>query len=199
MTEEMNAAESQEGVREKIPKELILAKVKQSIVSALGIEEDEFTMDASLIDDLGAESLDFLDIAFRLEREFGIKIPKRNILERATEQYGEDLFVKEGVLTKDGAALLRTAMPEADAARIKEGLTEEDVGSLFTPRTWVRLVETILQETPERCSNCGSDSITIQDQTKFICQDCKERVYPPPGEEVFMKYLPFIKEAALGS
>ena len=199
MTEEMKATESQQGVRGKIPSELIQVKVKQSIVSALGIEEDEFAMDASLIDDLGAESLDFLDIAFRLEREFGIKIPKRNILERASEQYGEELFVKEGVLTKKGAALLRTAMPEADATRIKEGLTEEDVGSLFTPRTWVRIVETILHETPELCPNCGSSSITILDHTKFICEGCKERVYPPPGEEVFMKYLPLIKEAALDS
>jgi acyl carrier protein len=199
MTEDIKSAESQEEVREKIPTELILLKVKQSIVSALGIEEDEFTLDASLIDDLGAESLDFLDIAFRLEREFGIKIPKRNILERAAEQYGEELFVKEGILTKEGAALLRTAMPEADATRIKEGLTEEDVGSLFTPRTWVRLVETILHEIPEQCPNCGSDSIVILDHTKFTCEGCKERVYPPPGEEVFMKYLPLIKESALDS
>lgn len=199
MTEEKMVPESKNGVGEKIPNEVIVGKVKQSIVAALGVEEDEVTMDASLIDDLGAESLDFLDIAFRLEREFDIKIPRRNILDRAAEQYGEESFVKEGVLTKEGAALLRAAMPEADTSRIVEGLTEEDVSSLITPGTWVRIVDTILNETPDQCPHCHSESIAVFEQTRFVCEDCKERVYPPPGEEVFAKHLPLIKRAASSS
>ena len=180
-----------------IPEETIIKEVTEAIVLALGVEEEEVTLDASLIDDFGAESLDYLDIAFRLERRFDIRIPRQNMLDKATEEYGEDIFFKDGELTTEGAAFLRAAMPEAHD-KINEGMTEEDIPALFTPRTWIRVVNTIISETPDTCPSCGSNDIGVFEETKFQCNQCKERVYPPTGDEVFAKHLPLIKKAALG-
>src|SRR4051795_5959082 len=90
----------------------IYKKVQAVLVDALGVDEDEVKPDAVIRDDLGAESIDFLDIMFRLEKAFGIKIPKG-------EMYDENLandpnFVKDGVVTPTGIAELKKRMPHSD-------------------------------------------------------------------------------------
>ena len=176
-----------------LPEALIIDEVKEAIVLALGVDEEDLDLDASLMDDFGAESLDYLDIAFRLERQFDIRIPRQNMMEKASEQYGEERFFNDGVFTEDGLSLLKLAMPEVED-KLVEGMTEEDIPAIITARTWIRIVDTILSELPETCPNCGSDDIVIFEEKKFQCNQCKERVYPASGDEVFMKHLPMLME-----
>ncbi len=123
----------------------IWSKVVDAFCEALGLEEDEVEADAKVIDDLGAESLDFLDIAFRLERAFGIKIPRGEI-QRTAEEEAAEAFESDGKLTEAGAIALRKALPEVGPDEIDAGLPVRDIPRLFTVQTFVNLVTKLVAE-----------------------------------------------------
>jgi acyl carrier protein len=129
---------------------LIYDKVKESIVEALGVDDEEVTPNAVLFDDLGAESLDLLDIVFRLEKEFGIKIPRGGIQAEALSSDGENLkeedLVNDGVLTPLGIEKLKEAMPEVDPSRITDGFRSDDIPTLFTVQTFVSITKKLIEE-----------------------------------------------------
>src|SRR2546423_12487901 len=93
--------------------EEIYTKVSATLVEALNVDEDDVKPDATLQGDLGAESIDFLNIVFRLEREFGIKIPRGELFPESIFQ-GDPDFVQNGRVTDKGIAELRARMPFAD-------------------------------------------------------------------------------------
>lgn len=117
--------------------------VKEAIVEALGVEEDEVEASSSLFDDLGAESLDLLDIVFRIEKTFGIKIPRGGIQQDVLSAEGlkEEEVVVDGALTALGAEKLREKMPEADPEKLKEGFRLDDLPTLFTVQTFVNIAK----------------------------------------------------------
>jgi acyl carrier protein len=118
----------------------ILTTVRGAVAEVLGREDDEVKANSSLMNDLNAESLDFLDLLFRLESAFGIKIPRGGI-QRATQgSLTEAEFQQNGVLTPAALDRLRVLMPEVDPARLKDGLTVREIPALFTPETFARLV-----------------------------------------------------------
>ncbi len=122
--------------------------VRSCFADALGLDDDEVTLDSFVIDDLGAESLDFLDIAFRLEEAFGIKIPRGDIQEKAEAQAvaGDEPFEVDGVLTGTGLTKLREALPEVPDDCFRDGLTVREIPTLFTVETFVNLVVRLLEE-----------------------------------------------------
>src|SRR5512134_3433393 len=118
----------------------IYGTVAKTIADALGCELDEVKRDASLIDDLGAESIDFLDLVFRLERAFKVKIPRGKIVEDARGDLPEAEFEQKGIVTEAGLARLRTFLSEVPADRIKTPLKASDIPRLFTAETFAKLV-----------------------------------------------------------
>ena len=121
----------------------IFEKVKEGIVDALGVDDDEVQAASVLFDDLGAESLDLLDIVFRLEKTFGIKIPRGTIQQDilAAEGIKEEDVLVDGALTELGAKLLHERMPEVKAEKIKAGFRIDDIPTLFTVQTFVNIVK----------------------------------------------------------
>src|ERR1700729_3712816 len=97
----------------------IHAMVVSVLVEALGVDEDDVRPSATLQGDLGAESIDFLDIVFRLEREFGIKIPRGELFPESIFQ-GDPDFVKDGKVTDKGLSELREKMPFADIGKFEQ-------------------------------------------------------------------------------
>jgi acyl carrier protein len=148
---------------------------------------------SSLQHDLGAESLDYLDIAFRLEREYKVHFPREDLLARAAEFFGgADNLVQAGVVTDVGLKMLRTAMPEVDPAMLKTGLRAEQVPGLFTVGTFARVLDRLLaaKETMSRvCPKCGA---TMQDSNllpEMSCAACQTTVPFPTGDEVMFQEL----------
>jgi len=121
----------------------IYEKVKEAIVDALGVDAEEVKPDSVLFDDLGAESLDLLDIVFRLEKAFGIKIPRGGVQQDllAAEGIKEQDVIVDGALTELGAQKLRERMTEVKAEKIKVGFRVDDVATLFTVQTFVNIVK----------------------------------------------------------
>src|ERR1700733_1679327 len=96
----------------------IYKKVQGVLVDALGVDEEEVTPDAVIKDDLGAESIDFLDIVFRLEKSFGIKIPRGEMM---PENLANDPnFVQDGKVTPAGIADLKARMPHSDFSEFEK-------------------------------------------------------------------------------
>jgi acyl carrier protein len=119
-------------------------KVRDIIADALYLEKDEVTKEASLMKDLGAESIDFLDIVFRLEKEFGIKIPKGEIERRAKGNLTDAEFAVDGKLTEKAIAQLRKRMPEVSPEKLVKGLLVRDIPALFTVATFAAMVDHLL-------------------------------------------------------
>ena len=111
--------------------EEIYGKVANVLMDSLNVDEDELTLKATLQGDLGAESIDFLDIVFRLEREFGIKIPRGELFPESVFQ-GDPDFVQEGRVTDQGMGELRSRMPFADLGAFDKDRRLSVVTDLFT-------------------------------------------------------------------
>lgn len=121
----------------------ILEKVTTTLVDALGVEEDEVTSKATLTGDLGAESIDFLDIVFRLEKNFGIKIPRGDLFPDE-KLFTDPRFVQEGRMTEAGLAELRARMPYADIDAFAKNPDVQQISNLFTVDMIVRYIESKL-------------------------------------------------------
>src|SRR5438094_3622797 len=126
--------------------EEIYSKVSATLVEALNVDEDEIKPTSTLQGDLGAESIDFLDIVFRLEREFGIKIPRGELFPESIFQ-GDPDFVQNGRVTEKGLDELRSRMPFADLQRFESNPEVGAISDLFTVEMITRYIEGKLSQT----------------------------------------------------
>lgn len=118
----------------------IYTKVSATLVEALNVDEDEIKPTATLQGDLGAESIDFLDIVFRLEREFGVKIPRGELFPESILQ-GDPEFVQDGKVTERGISELRTRMPFADLSKFEANPEVSGISDLFTVEMITKYIE----------------------------------------------------------
>ncbi|MGH7129967.1 MAG: acyl carrier protein [Planctomycetaceae bacterium] len=123
----------------------IYSKVQETLADALGVDEDECTPEATLIGDLGAESIDFLDIVFRLEKNFDVKIPRGELFPENLAG-ADSALVKDGVVTSQGIATLRQKMPHADVDAFARDPKVENIQDLFTVQMIVKFLEQKLKE-----------------------------------------------------
>ena len=121
-------------------KDEVFEKVKTALVDALGVDDDEVTPEATMVGDLGAESIDFLDIVFRLEKAFSIEIPRSELFPEDVLTNAE--YVQNGKVTEAGLAQLRARMPFADLTRFEKNPAVQEFGNLLTVSDLCRYVET---------------------------------------------------------
>lgn len=118
----------------------IFEKVQEALVDALGVDDDEVTPEAKISSDLGAESIDYLDITFRLEKAFNIKIPKGELI--PDNLFNNPDYVQDGKLTPDGVKELKERMPHADLSDFEQDPSVDRLMDLFTVQTIVNYVKT---------------------------------------------------------
>ena len=116
----------------------IFQKVQAALVDALGVEDDEVTPEATMVGDLGAESIDFLDIVFKLEKAFGINIPRE-------ELFPDDIltnasYVKDGKVTSEGISEFKARLPWANLSNFEQNPRVQDFGNLLTVNDLCRYV-----------------------------------------------------------
>ena len=117
----------------------IFGKVRGVLVDALAVDEEEVTPHASLVADLGAESIDFLDIVFKLEQAFGFKIGQGELFPENVTQ--DPRYVRDGRVTAEGLAALKSRLPHVDFAKFEADPQVGRVAQLFTVDTLVRFVQ----------------------------------------------------------
>ncbi|MCE9565618.1 MAG: acyl carrier protein [Planctomycetes bacterium] len=109
----------------------IFAKVRSTLVDALNVDDNEVSPTSRLKGDLNAESIDFLDIVFRLERQFGLTIPREDLFPESIFQ-GDPKFVAGGKITPDGLVELQSKMPYADLTEFRKDPRLDKMEDLFT-------------------------------------------------------------------
>lgn len=124
-------------------KDEIFQKIRDALVEALGVEDEEVTEEATLVGDLGAESIDFLDIQFRLEKAFKIKIQRGELFPEDVLTNAE--YVQDGRVTPAGLEELKKRMPFANLDEFAKNPVVQDFGNLLTVGDMVRFVESKLE------------------------------------------------------
>jgi acyl carrier protein len=123
-----------------VEKEQVFGQVREVLVDALGVDEEDVVGKATLMGDLGAESIDFLDIVFRLEKAFSIKIPREELFPAETLMNNPEL-VNNGKLTTKGIAELKKKMPHTDMTVFENNPDINRLGDLFTVDSIVNYIE----------------------------------------------------------
>lgn len=121
----------------------IFDKVKEVLEYALGADAEDVTMEATLIGDLGAESIDFLDISFKLEQEFGIKIEQGELFPENLMQ--DESLVEEGKLTDKGMEILKERMPHVDYSAFEADRRVDQLSEVFTVSSLVDFIDRKIQ------------------------------------------------------
>lgn len=115
----------------------IFNKVRGVLVDALGVDDEEVTPTARLTTDLHAESIDFLDIVFRIEKAFGFKIGQGELF---PDNINDPKYVNDGVVNAAGLALLKDRMPHVDFTAFSANPKLEKVSEVFTVDSLVKFV-----------------------------------------------------------
>ena len=126
----------------------VFPKVAETMADALGADVEDIKPKVSLIEGLDAESIDFLDMVFRLERAFKIKIPRGKIVENARGDLPEAEFEQKGIVTEKGLLQLKSYLSEIPDSRFKTPMEVADIPRLFTPETFCKLVIRAQREAP---------------------------------------------------
>ena len=122
-----------------ISRQEIFEKVRATLVDALSVDEDDVKEDATVMGDLGAESIDFLDIVFRLEKSFNIKIPQEELMPRDILSNAD--YVVDKKLNAAGLAALKKAMPHADLSGFEKNPDIDKLADTFTVGAIVKFIE----------------------------------------------------------
>ena len=155
-----------------VTEEKVIEAVKKAVAETLSGNAETIQPDNSLIKDLGAESLDFLDINYRLEQSFGIKMARHFILEHIEEMFGEGTAIDEnGLLTEKAVQFLKARYGEAFPG-FRANMDIDEVPSLFTIRTMAGGVMDILVDTMD----VGRNNSVLSTNSKIGRASCRERV-----------------------
>ncbi len=177
-----------------IAEEKVFEELKKAVVETLRTEGNAITRDSSLIKDLGAESLDFLDINYRLEQAFGIKMARHFILEHIEEMFGEGSAIDEnGQLTEKAVALLKMRYGDT-YGDLAGGVDVDDVPSMITAGSMTEGVLEILDSLPEKCAHCGGSSWKTDDGTHIVCGACNEPAIFTSGDDLITSWLSSVQE-----
>lgn len=122
-----------------VTKDEVFKKVQTALVDALGVDEEDVTPEATMVGDLGAESIDFLDIVFKLEKAFNIEIPRKELSPEDILTNAE--YVKEGKVTPAGIAELKSRMPFVNFAKFEANPNVREFSNLMTVGDLCRYVE----------------------------------------------------------
>ena len=141
------------------------------------------------MDDLGAESLDLIEISLDTEEEFGISLPEKNILETAEAIFGENVLEKEGILTEQGKKFLRRRMAENDGSSLEGEVTVEEIKrSFLRVGTWVRMIRGLIEYTPRVCRQCGAKLKEVQ-AGMMKCRECGAECEIPYGDDINKQWI----------
>jgi acyl carrier protein len=172
-----------------VTEDRVVDAVKDAVAETLSIEKDTINAGSSLIKDLDAESLDFLDINYRIEQTFGIKMARHFILEHIEEMFGEGSAIDEdGKLTEKAVELLKIRLGD-ELPDINVGTDMDDIPAQITVQSIANGVMDILDTLPEKCTNCGAQQWTSDDGAKIKCGSCGEPAAFTNGDDLAVEWL----------
>lgn len=177
-----------------ITEDRVFEELKKAIVETLSVDENDIKPESSLINDLGAESLDFLDINYRMEQAFGIKMARHFVLEHVEEMFGEGSAIDENGQLTDKAVRMLNMRFEEGMPDLKAGMDMDDVPALVTARSMSGGVMDILDSLPEKCPGCGNAAWKSEDGVRIKCGSCGEPATFTNGDDLIKAWLTKVQE-----
>jgi len=163
-------------------------EVRAALATTLRQDAGAIDLESSIVNDLGATSIDFLDINFRLESAFGIRLATQLLLDHVEEELGEGTAIdKDDKITAAAAALLKQHLGERPG--LEAGIYAEEVPTFVTPMVLVKSVEGITDELPETCTHCGEAAWKSDDGKQVICGACSKPAEYPDGDELTKRWI----------
>jgi len=166
----------------------IFDKFAQIVARSLRIDVSQVVPDVQLTD-IGAESLDLIEISMETEAQFHIFLPDKSILETAVEVFGPGILEKDGYLTDEGKRLLLQRMPQSDAQAFEGAVSVKDLQQYFLKvNTWVRMIQGLVRYTPAECAACGGPMAASMG-FRMKCTRCGEEITLRSGEELNREWV----------
>jgi acyl carrier protein len=177
-----------------ITEQKVFEELKKAVVETLRSDAAAIKPESSFIKDLGAESLDFLDINYRLEQTFGIKMARHFILEHIEEMFGEGSAIDEnGQLTEKAITLLKLRYGNV-YGDLSEGMDMDTVPTLITAGSMTQGVLDLLDTLPEKCTQCGNSAWKTEDGIRIKCGSCNAFGTFTNGDDLIKDWLTAIQE-----
>lgn len=178
-----------------ITEQTVIEEVKKGVAETLNIDKGSIRPESSLMKDLDAESLDFLDITYRLEQTFGIKMARHFVLEHVEAMFGEGSVIdKNGQLTDKAVALLKIRAGGDLPEEIRAGMDMDMVPALVTVQTMARGVMDILDSLPNTCTACGNAAWKAEDGIHISCGSCGAQATFIDGDDLTKAWLTMVQE-----
>lgn len=176
-----------------VTRERIDQEVRAALATTLRIENpDGIGMDQSVIGDLGATSIDFLDINFRLEQVFGIQLASQLLLDHVEEVLGEGTAIdRENKITAGAAGLLKEQF--GDDAPIEAGMYADEIPQFVTAGSIATAVDKILESLPDACPACSASAWKSEDGAKVVCGECGADAEYKDGDELTQAWIHDVK------
>jgi acyl carrier protein len=166
----------------------VFDKFAPIVARSLRIDVSQVAPDTHL-SDLGAESLDLIEITMETETQFHIFLPDKSILETAVEVFGPGILEMDGYLTEEGKRFLLRRMPEADAETFDGEVAVKDLQHYFLKvSTWVRMIQDLAQYTPAECESCGGPMVASMG-FRMKCAKCGQEITLRSGEELNREWV----------
>ena len=163
-------------------------EVRAALATTLRHDAGAIDLESSIVTDLGATSIDFLDINFRLESAFGIRLATQLLLDHVEEELGEGCAIdKDDKITAGAAKLLQQHLGERPG--LEAGIFAEEVPTFVTPMVLVKSVEGITDELPEKCTHCGEAAWKSEDGKLVNCGACSKPAEYPDGDELTKRWI----------
>ncbi|GHF69093.1 hypothetical protein GCM10010218_58070 [Streptomyces mashuensis] len=160
--------------------------VREGLAQVLGTGADSITPEATLVSDLGAESLDLVEFRYEMETRLGVALPKSNVLDQLASALGgsERLYDERGGITELAAEVLRRSAFGYSEEQVHAGMRPYEVAAAATSAHWAAFTHAIFDHLPENCTECGADKAEVAASGKAVCAGCGAVPEPATGDEV---------------
>lgn len=155
----------------------------QIVAESIQIDASQVVAEATL-DELGAESLDVVEISMEVESKFNVWLPDKSILDTAIEVAGRDAILQDGSLTELGKEMFRARMPREEWSLLEGEVTTSALHKYFMRvSTWVRMIADLREHTPKSCVSCGGKNLGELPGFRLSCADCGTEMKLRPGQD----------------
>ncbi|PWB35346.1 acyl carrier protein [Pseudomonas sp. SDI] len=165
--------------------EQVVLSVRDILAQLLVLDADEISADSAIVEELGADSLDIVDLSFQLGRQYACSLPKTSVLDHTVAVCGDaEAFLQAGRLTDDGVELLQQSLSAYAPGQLKAGMQPADVFAATTVRNWALQCHNLFNHLPAQCPECAGEQARLNDRQQVVCVGCSARLTPLDGDSV---------------
>lgn len=170
--------------------EAMLDLVTEQLAQVLGRDSSAILPDAALVNDLEADSLDFVEFRYNIERTLGVEMPHKSVLDHLIDLTGsEERVYQQGRISEFAADMLHRSFFKYGQDQIRAGMQPYDVMVVTTVRNWAHYFHALFDYLPPQCPDCGGSDSQLSAGGQAQCSDCGTMLRPQSGDTAMAAFL----------